>query len=69
MSREMVLADKDEIIGRYNAGESVRALSLEYHVGHHWMRSQLGRWGLPLRDRADAARARARRMWQAQENT
>ncbi len=50
--------DRDDVISRYQAGESAARLSREYRVNPAWLAWQLETWGVKVRDRSAAAAVR-----------
>lgn len=47
--------DRDDVISRYQAGESAARISREYRVNPAWLAVQLEGWGVQVRDRSAAA--------------
>lgn len=58
-ARNKFIANRENVIVRYNEGESVASLARSYdYVGDGWVAEQLDSWGVPRRDRSAAAVAR-----------
>ncbi|MFE7133269.1 hypothetical protein ACFVIM_20655 [Streptomyces sp. NPDC057638] len=58
--RDHVHAEKAAVIDRYRAGETLKALAAEFGVSDAWLKKQLTRWDVPVRD------VRAARILRAQ---
>ncbi|MFE7132598.1 hypothetical protein ACFVIM_17245 [Streptomyces sp. NPDC057638] len=58
--RDHVLATRTSVIDRYRQGETLKALAAEYRVSDAWLKKQLTRWEVPVRD------VRAARILRAQ---
>ncbi|ANZ18810.1 hypothetical protein SNOUR_27800 [Streptomyces noursei ATCC 11455] len=58
-ARSKFIANRENVIARYNEGESAASLARSYdYVGDGWVARQLDAWGVPRRDRSAAAVAR-----------
>jgi Zn-dependent peptidase ImmA (M78 family) len=59
--RDQVARARDAVIARYRDGETLKALAAEYGVSDAWLKKQLTRWDVPVRD------VRAARILRAQQ--